>query len=157
MRLRRRNDPVLREREQNSRRQWGTRNAENLREYSRRYYELHYEENRARNQRWRETNPGKAKERSDRYYEAIRSVGRRLKTQWVAEGRGCMVCGEKDRLQIHHIIHRAEGGEDTPSNYLLLCHGHHLLFHGKVVPPAIVKTIVQGRLWGPLESGPQPA
>ncbi|MFB0918907.1 MAG: HNH endonuclease signature motif containing protein [Clostridiaceae bacterium] len=35
----------------------------------------------------------------------------------------CMVCGKPgDR---HHVIHKAEGGMETPLNYIYLCPEHH--------------------------------
>ncbi len=35
----------------------------------------------------------------------------------------CMVCGKPgDR---HHVIHKAEGGMETPLNYIYLCSEHH--------------------------------
>jgi HNH endonuclease len=34
-------------------------------------------------------------------------------------------CLSTHRLQPHHIVHRADGGDDDPSNLTLLCWFHH--------------------------------
>jgi hypothetical protein len=35
----------------------------------------------------------------------------------------CEICGKK--ADIHHIVHRSEGGLDFPLNYKYLCQEHH--------------------------------
>ena len=40
----------------------------------------------------------------------------------------CVVCGKPGDK--HHIIHKAEGGLETPLNYLYLCPEHHRGFMG---------------------------
>lgn len=40
----------------------------------------------------------------------------------------CIVCGKPGDQ--HHIIHKSEGGLDTPLNYVTLCPEHHRGFMG---------------------------
>lgn len=40
----------------------------------------------------------------------------------------CIVCGKPG--DIHHVIHKAEGGLETPLNYISLCPEHHRGFSG---------------------------
>lgn len=42
--------------------------------------------------------------------------------------RICEVCGRE--ADIHHIVHRSEGGMDFPLNYKYLCDEHHRGKHG---------------------------
>ena len=46
-------------------------------------------------------------------------------------GRYCSVCGSTHRVEMHHILPRARGGQNTPSNLIPLCHRHHELMHGR--------------------------
>lgn len=50
------------------------------------------------------------------------------------DGFACALCGGSQGLQIHHYIHRGEGGSDHPHNLITLCavchaeaHGHKML------------------------------
>ena len=50
------------------------------------------------------------------------------------DGYKCRVCGKskhKDgvKLEVHHIIRRADGGTDTPDNVITLCHDCHEAHH----------------------------
>lgn len=38
-------------------------------------------------------------------------------------------CEERKWLDAHHVIHRANGGDDTLDNLVTLCKGHHRLMH----------------------------
>jgi hypothetical protein len=52
---------------------------------------------------------------------------------WRCAAPGCRSMGT-GRLHLHHIIPRAEGGPDDPSNLLPLCAAHHLrLIHEGLV------------------------
>jgi hypothetical protein len=43
-------------------------------------------------------------------------------------------CRSARNLEIHHIVHREHGGSHEPSNLVLLCGGHHDLYHhGKLI------------------------
>ena len=45
----------------------------------------------------------------------------------VRDGRRCQMCGSTERLEVDHIIERADGGcADCLSNLRFLCHDHHL-------------------------------
>ena len=45
-------------------------------------------------------------------------------------GKRCMICEKrKDKLQYHHIIEFAEGGETTIENGGLICDRHHKELH----------------------------
>ena len=51
------------------------------------------------------------------------------------DGYKCRVCGASSRkdpnvkLEVHHIIRRADGGTDTPDNVVTLCHDCHEAHH----------------------------
>lgn len=48
------------------------------------------------------------------------------------DGHRCQQCGKASKdtvLEVHHLIHRADGGTDTPDNLLTLCHGCHHKHH----------------------------
>ena len=46
------------------------------------------------------------------------------------DGFQCAVCGSTRYLQIHHYIHRGQGGNDSPHNLITLCSDCHALAHG---------------------------
>ena len=50
----------------------------------------------------------------------------------------CQVCGSHEKLEIHHIIPRAEGGSDRPANLITLCEKCHDTHH-HVKPLNILK------------------
>lgn len=37
------------------------------------------------------------------------------------EGAKCYFCGKTGELEIHHIVARKHGGDDSPENLILLC------------------------------------
>lgn len=41
------------------------------------------------------------------------------------DGGKCSVCGGTDRLEVHHIIRRMDGGSNNPVNLTLMCQGCH--------------------------------
>lgn len=42
----------------------------------------------------------------------------------------CAVCDDSRNLQIHHIIHRSQGGGNSMHNLITLCPKCHALAHG---------------------------
>jgi 5-methylcytosine-specific restriction endonuclease McrA len=52
----------------------------------------------------------------------------REKVLW-RDGYQCQRCGSSDRLQAHHIHHRANGGSNTPHNGITLCETCHQALH----------------------------
>ncbi len=44
-------------------------------------------------------------------------------------GKRCQICGSDDRVAVHHITPRKEGGGDVMSNLKALCHGCHNRAH----------------------------
>ena len=46
------------------------------------------------------------------------------------DGFQCAVCGSTRYLQIHHYIHRGQGGNDSPHNLITLCQVCHMQAHG---------------------------
>lgn len=45
------------------------------------------------------------------------------------DGRRCAECGGTDSLHVHHLVPRALGGPDEPSNLIVLCEGCHAARH----------------------------
>jgi hypothetical protein len=52
----------------------------------------------------------------------------REKVLW-RDGYECQHCGTSDRLQAHHIHHKAHGGTNTPHNGITLCETCHQALH----------------------------
>lgn len=46
------------------------------------------------------------------------------------DGYTCALCGSTKYLQIHHYIHRGQGGSNSPHNLITLCADCHALAHG---------------------------
>lgn len=46
------------------------------------------------------------------------------------EGFACAICDDSRHLQIHHIIHRSQGGGNSMHNLICLCPKCHALAHG---------------------------
>lgn len=46
------------------------------------------------------------------------------------DGYRCALCDSTQYLQIHHYLHRGEGGSDSPHNLITLCHVCHGQAHG---------------------------
>ena len=45
------------------------------------------------------------------------------------DGYTCQVCGSHEKLEVHHLIPRAEGGSDRPANLITLCEKCHDTHH----------------------------
>lgn len=43
------------------------------------------------------------------------------KAVYARDGYRCALCDDTHGLQIHHIVHRSVGGNDTPCNLITLC------------------------------------
>lgn len=43
----------------------------------------------------------------------------------LARDHGCVVCGSRDLLEVHHLEAAADGGETTLENLTVLCAVHH--------------------------------
>lgn len=55
----------------------------------------------------------------------------------------CMMLGMGEcygELDVHHIVGRGAGGNDTLDNLVLLCRGHHNLIHAKKITIEGVKS-----------------
>lgn len=52
------------------------------------------------------------------------------KTVYARDGYRCALCDDTHGLQIHHIVHRSCGGNDTPCNLITLCWRCHAEAHG---------------------------
>jgi 5-methylcytosine-specific restriction endonuclease McrA len=65
-----------------------------------------------------------------RAYQIADYEGRdfREKVLW-RDGYQCQHCGSSDRLQAHHIHHKAHGGTNTPHNGITLCEPCHNALH----------------------------
>ena len=50
------------------------------------------------------------------------------------DGFRCALCDDVRGLQIHHIVHRSVGGNDTPCNLITLCWRCHAEAHGTLIP-----------------------
>lgn len=49
----------------------------------------------------------------------------------LARDHGCRVpgCGTTKRLDVHHVIHRADHGTNDPANLVAICPTHHRMHH----------------------------
>ena len=52
------------------------------------------------------------------------------KSIYARDGYRCALCDDTRYLQIHHVIHRALGGTNSPHNLICLCSRCHALAHG---------------------------
>lgn len=50
------------------------------------------------------------------------------------DGYRCALCDDVRGLQIHHAVHRSQGGSDRPENLITLCWRCHAEAHGTVIP-----------------------
>ncbi len=41
----------------------------------------------------------------------------------------CRRCGNKNGIQLHHVVYKSSGGEDLSTNLLVLCQGCHFTMH----------------------------
>jgi 5-methylcytosine-specific restriction endonuclease McrA len=76
----------------------------------------------------------KYRAKCDKHYNRVKGKRRIPRTNYrdvivKFKGGECEHCGSDDRLHLHHIIPRGEGGEDTMNNLLLVCEDCHLEIH----------------------------
>lgn len=50
------------------------------------------------------------------------------------DGYRCALCDSTKGLQIHHYVHRSEGGSNQPQNLITLCWKCHAVAHGTQMP-----------------------
>ena len=50
------------------------------------------------------------------------------------DGYRCTKCGRAGKLQVHHIKHLKDGGDDHPDNLTALCIDCHLSIHSTKTP-----------------------
>ena len=50
------------------------------------------------------------------------------------DGYRCALCDNTRGLQIHHVMHRSQGGSDHPHNLICLCMYCHNVAHGTRFP-----------------------
>ncbi|MFL6438657.1 MAG: HNH endonuclease [Terriglobales bacterium] len=41
----------------------------------------------------------------------------------------CQLCGSMRQLEVHHLLFRSHGGQDTEQNLVTLCHSCHSALH----------------------------
>jgi 5-methylcytosine-specific restriction endonuclease McrA len=60
------------------------------------------------------------------------------------DGGRCIVCGYGifAALQIHHIVARADGGNNDPDNLITLCANCHLLVHHGIIHPDHLRALL---------------
>lgn len=52
---------------------------------------------------------------------------------YARDGFRCALCDSQNGLQIHHFIHRSEGGSNQPQNLITLCWKCHAVAHGTTI------------------------
>ena len=50
------------------------------------------------------------------------------------DGFRCALCDSPRSLQIHHVMHRSQGGSNDPMNLITLCWKCHAVAHGTILP-----------------------
>ena len=50
------------------------------------------------------------------------------------DGFRCALCDDSRNLQIHHVVHRSQGGADVEHNLITLCWKCHAVVHGTRLP-----------------------
>lgn len=50
------------------------------------------------------------------------------------DGYRCALCDDTRGIQIHHIVHRSQGGSDEAMNLITLCWRCHAAVHGTRLP-----------------------
>lgn len=77
--------------------------------------------------------PGRARPEIQRLWENYRN----RETGMILDF--CVFCGTKEGIEQHHVLPRAEGGSDDPTNILSVCGAHHGLLHNIRRPANISK------------------
>lgn len=72
-------------------------------------------------------------------HKTSKEIREQIKTR---DGFKCTLCGETEGLEVHHIKHRSEGGDDSDNNLVTLCKRCHALQHeGEPVFNLMVKSV----------------
>ena len=50
--------------------------------------------------------------------------------KFVQLGQRCLVCGQKNAVDAHHVLRRSKGGDDLFENLVPLCRRCHGAYHG---------------------------
>lgn len=50
------------------------------------------------------------------------------------DGFRCALCEAVNGLQVHHVVHRSQGGSNSPHNLICLCWKCHAVAHGTAMP-----------------------
>jgi len=93
-------------------------------------------------------------------------AGRSTSQQWAlrkervkdSQNRQCLFCGRSEaryrKLEIHHACKQENGGSDSWSNTLALCHACHTLVHnvGNRETPLVGRIVLAWQVIGPRES-----
>ena len=56
------------------------------------------------------------------------------KTVYRRDGFRCALCESTAGIQVHHIVHRSQGGTNHPHNLITLCWKCHAVAHGTAIP-----------------------
>lgn len=64
----------------------------------------------------------------------MKTDGETRKKVYRREHFACALCGNVEGLQVHHIIHRSQGGANAPHNLIALCWRCHAIAHGTRFP-----------------------
>lgn len=54
------------------------------------------------------------------------------KAIYARDNYACALCDDSRRLQIHHVIHRSQGGANQEQNLITLCPVCHAAAHGNI-------------------------
>lgn len=56
----------------------------------------------------------------------------------------CVVCGTsgENRLHLHHIVYRSQGGDHSEDNLATVCHSDHDRIHAGVISIQLIQTTV---------------
>lgn len=74
--------------------------------------------------------PQNGAEGSDKIMISANISNARRREVYRRDGYACALCGDVRHLQIHHILHRSEGGTDDAWNLITLCDKCHAIAHG---------------------------
>ena len=56
------------------------------------------------------------------------------KAIYCRDGYRCAICDDVRGLQLHHVVLRSQGGNDSPHNLITLCWRCHAIVHGTRLP-----------------------
>lgn len=60
----------------------------------------------------------------------LRKKAKKIRPQILSRQNGkCFICGSREFLEVHHIVHLKDGGTNHPNNLQALCRKCHLKQH----------------------------